>query len=166
MKGSKIFLAWLMTVLVAGLLIPSAIIAFPTLFKTTSYGVSKIIEEYFKTAFIMILNVSLLSLPTIITLLIRNVIISKKYTLKQTLRKINKTHLLVPLITIMIPVICVLSMEFNDSRLQKRNFNPNPYFSPLFPLLCTFFCYFICAIPIWYFIFKKEIKEIRNSKNL
>lgn len=170
MKGYKFFLAWLSTVLMSGIL-HSSIKYLPYFFEVAEDKNRKyeILEKYFKHAQIMTLVISILTIPTLITLIIRNVIIQKKYSLKDSFRKINKTHLIVPFITLMIPVVYVLFIELVGyltikSMDHKSTMSFSPRLSPLLEIISPFFCYFICAIPIWYYFFKKEIKEIRNTK--
>ncbi|MFN5417015.1 MAG: hypothetical protein ACK5B9_08175 [Flavobacteriia bacterium] len=168
MKGYKIFLAWLCTVLVSGIL-HSIIKYLPYFFEVAESKNRKyeIIANYFKHAQIMTIAISVIAFPTIITLLIRNVIICKKYSFKDTFQKINKTHLLVLFITLMIPVVYVLFMELMGYLIIKRMDHKSTMrfsfiFSSILEIISPFLCYFICAIPIWYFFFKKEIKNSRT----
>ncbi len=161
MKGSKIFLAWLCTVLLGSIGLTISFNIFGSSGRTVyseDFGI------FCMNTIISFIISGLLTLPALITLLISNAILNKKkLQLKRHFRKINIVHILATIISLIILEsisLFVIYDQMHSSKEIEHNW-------ALFPLLGVAFVvlwYFLCAVLFWVLFFLKEIKEIRNAK--
>ncbi len=165
MKGYKIFLAWLCTVVLGSIGLP---IWYITL-ENGSLGSHIAILEILGLILICIIISGLLSLPALITLIITNVVLNgKNLSLRKHFRKINVTHILAAIGTLLIINSIIFYNSYQSYKLMQSFGNSSMGFEILIGPLITFamviLWYMFCAVICWALFFLKEIKEIRNAK--
>lgn len=171
MKGYKIFLAWLCTVILGSIGLP---IGF-TVLESGTLGSNVAILEILGLMLICIIVSGILSLPSLIALVITNVVLKgKNLPLRRHFRKINITHILAAIGTLLIidsiifynmyetyKSISAIS-DIGESPLKNMGFEF--IVTPLLNFALVILWYMFCAVICWVLFFLKEIKEIRNAK--
>lgn len=164
MKGYKIVLSWLCTVVFGSLLLPVAAYFYISIIEG-SRGMSPDFEGYFLFAFISILASAVLSSPTLVTLVIANVIIKrKKRPFRKNFRKINTIHILMAFLTVVIAggiyALNIYTTFQNFGGLNGEGFDMTSIILPIILNFClVVLWYLFCTIPIWFLFFRKDIKN-------
>lgn len=166
MKGYKIVLAWLITVVVGSLGLPvwASVIDGGSGFK---------IEEtsgILLLGFLCMLVSGVLSAPTLVVLLVRNVLLKrKKYGVRKHFRKINVTHIVMALITLFVMESYLLAESlttYNDLN-GNNSWRPDTMSTVVMPmiwLVLLILWYMFCAVPAWFLLFRKEMREARAEE--
>ncbi len=170
MKGYKIFLSWLLTVVIGSLGLPIWAGVFES-YGTGGFHINHI-GELLMIAFLCMLVSAVLSAPTLIVLLIRNGIMNRRnYTLRKHFRRINVTHLIMAVLTIfaMAAYLLISYLEIQNSfnSLSGESSRINYLEMSLWPILTftgVIVWYLVCAVPSWYLIFRKELREARTQE--
>lgn len=160
MKGYKILLAWLLTVITGSIGLPLWAALIQSFESNSGVFGMGILDEWLEISFLCMLFSGLLSLPTVIVLIIQSAILrSKKYTLRKQFRKINFTHILMAVITLFVMEAYFILQEMNMSR---GNFSMEV--TPLLGIAGVIFWYMLCALPCWALWFRKELRSIRSGE--
>lgn len=174
MKGYKLFLSWLSTVIFGSITIAPVAGFYMYSFENDQIGVPEF-ESYFLVSVIAAIISALFSLPTMAVIIIRNAIIKKTTSLARRFLKLNVTHLFMALLTIAVFSIIILIIEYqsyqtmssypmNVGTTGKPVFSPD--LSPVYYFSLVVLWYFLCSLPIWFLFFRKEIKQIQQERSL
>lgn len=155
MKGLKIFLAWLVTVVAGSIALPAgAALYLGELNNNTSgiIGASDFFGGWFTISFICMLVSGLCSLPTLITLIISNAILNaRNFSASLYLKRITLIHGIMAFLTYAVGELIIISGE---NSVKGEDF---------IPFLLVIILYSAVAVPWWFLFFKKEIKEARKE---
>ncbi|MGV3631497.1 MAG: hypothetical protein ACO1O6_09825 [Bacteroidota bacterium] len=167
MKGYKIVLAWLITVVIGSL-------GLPVWASIVDGGSGFRIEEtsgILLLGFLCMLVSGVLSAPTLVVLLVRNVLLKKKkYGIRKHFRKINVTHIIMALLTLFMMAGYMLMDSLSlYNNLDSNNYGLRPDMTAMvimpmiwIGLLITW--YMFCAVPAWFLLFRKELREARAEE--
>lgn len=167
MKGYKIFLAWLFTVILGSIGLP---FIYNLLEGSNNIFINR---ELLGLILICIIISAILSLPTVITLLIRNAILKpKKLDFRKHFRKINSTHIFCAIITLLIidSIIFyntyesykVISNYSTFSETPLKNIGFKFVVLPLLNFALVILWYMLCAIICWTLFFLSDMKNSRT----
>lgn len=172
-KNYKIFFAWLTTVIFGSISLPILTIFYRLVFDNVNEFNSFVIDDdFFLISFLCMLISGLLSLPTIITLLITNTILTKKlFPLKKHFKKIAFTHIIMILLTILVFIVSVFISQFdleeyNTRKQQGFEGDISHIIEASLKSSLIIVWYAICAFVCWMLFFKKEIKAIRATTKI
>lgn len=167
MKGYKIFFAWFLSVTIGSIGLP----IWFELTETFILGGNRIFHLDYSDLFLAVLACmivsGLISLPTIVTLIVSNIILKRKnYIIKQHFKKINFIHFIMALLTLIVAegwmLIEFLSYNQPDVRGGFQSYD----LMPLFWFFLVMIWYVICTFISWYLIFKKVIRMNEDDENL
>jgi MFS family permease len=167
MKGYKIVLAWLITVIIGSLGLP----VWASFMDSGSGFRIEQTSEILLLGFLCMLVSGVLSAPTLVVLLVRNALLKRKnYGTRKHFRKINITHIVMALITLFIMESYMLA----DSLTTYNNFNNTNYdwrpdmmsmvVMPMIWIALLILWYMFCAVPAWFLLFQKEMKAARSEE--
>lgn len=174
MKGYKLFLSWLSTVVLGSLLLAPVAGFYMYSFENDQIG-SPELESYVMVSIISTIISALFSLPTMAVVIIRNAIIKKGTSLQKHFFKINMTHLFMACLTIVIFSIIYLIIDYqNYTQMNSWPMNigggyQRPYtpdLSPIYYFSLVVLWYFFCSLPIWYLFFRTTIKQILSERSM
>lgn len=169
MKGYKIFLAWLCTVIFGSIGLP---FLYNLLEGSNNISFNRF-DESLGIMLICIIISGILSLPTLVTLLIRNVILKpKNLGFKKQFRKINSTHIICAIITLLIIDGIIFYNTYESyqaissysalSETPLRNMEFEFVILPLLNFALVILWYMICAVICWTLFFITDIKNSRT----
>lgn len=151
MKGLKIFFAWLITVVAGSILLP----LIPLAFSQGRIGSNESGEFFFLFMIISALISAAASAPTVIVLLIVNAVNLGK---SKRLKLVNMAHICMAVLTIIIGSLWIY-FEF-----EPRQYG---FFAASGGVILSYIgvviFYGIVAVIIWYFMFRKDYKEVSTS---
>ncbi|MCE3295169.1 MAG: hypothetical protein K0R65_883 [Crocinitomicaceae bacterium] len=161
MKGYKILLSWLITVIVGSLGLP----VWATIIDSGNFR-TDFTDELLLMGFLCMLVSGVLSAPTLIVLLVRNFLLKrKKYPIRTHFRKINLTHILMALVTLFVMEgYFFLDAMQGYNLLDNGNYGVKPdlmqmVLMPMIWIGLLIAWYMFCAVPAWFLLFRKELRE-------
>jgi hypothetical protein len=167
MSGGRIFLAWFLTVIAGSIGLPFVVFIYRISFYGTGYFIS-LDSGILGMMLISMVISGLCSLPTVISLLVRNGMLKKKnISFKAHFRKINITHVIMAILTLLVfeGVILINLMESHRFR-QAYNVSHSLRFSDFEGLIASFLLivwYSFVAFTSWFLIFKSKINAAEDS---
>jgi hypothetical protein len=163
-KGYKIFFAWFLTVLFGSIGLPIWFEIIGVMFSDGNRLFHLDFSDFFLAVFACMLVSGLISLPTIITLLISNIILKKKnYSTKKHFKKINFIHFIMALITLFV-IEGIMIFESFSYRNQFENGVQSYQVMPIFWFFIVMMWYVLCAVLCWFLVFKKVIRLNEDEK--
>jgi lysylphosphatidylglycerol synthetase-like protein (DUF2156 family) len=168
MKGYKIFLAWFLTVLFGSIGLPLWFEFYGIRFSEGTRFFRLDGGDLFFASLACMLVSGLISLPTILTLIITNIVLKRKgFGIKKHFRKINFTHFIMALLTLIIAegwLFLEFYAQYNAFGRREELFSFD--LMPLFWFFIVMLWYVLCAFACWFLLFKNIIKLQENEENL
>lgn len=172
MKNIKIFLCWLLSVMLGSISLP-LVARLTGLVDVNSLLYFNDFEYYFFIVIVASILSAIFSIPTLTTLLIRNSIFSNKdLSLPTWYRKTTKTHGITASINIFIVLLIYLLIMLNTYFEMRhvlpenqRAFTNVEFIQPLIYLMLICLWYAFISFCLWILLFRKERKLKKQDSN-